>query len=110
MEKCRLRVFKNKVLRKIFQPKEDELTGDWRKLLNVELGDLYSLQNIIGLHVIESVTVRWVGHVTCRGERRGPYWILVGKPEGKRPLGRPRHGGIILNWIIKAWDGGHGVA
>jgi hypothetical protein len=77
------------VLRRIFGPKRDEVTGEWIKLHNEELNGLYSLPNIV--HVIKSRRLRWVGHVACIGEGRGVYRILVGKPEGKRPLGRPRH-------------------
>jgi hypothetical protein len=65
----------------------DEVTGEWRKVLNEELTDLYSSAKI---GVIKS-RMRWAGHVACMGERIGAYCVLVGKPEGKRPLGRPRH-------------------
>ena len=82
-----LRVFENRVLRKIFGPKRDEVTGEWRKLHNEELNDLYSLPNIV--RVVESRRMRWAGHVARMGEKRGVYRVLVGKPEGKRPLGRP---------------------
>jgi hypothetical protein len=81
-------VFQNKVLRRIFGPKSDEVTGGWRKLHNEELCDLYSLPSIIG--IIKSRRMRWVGHVARMGEKRNGYRLLVGKPEGKRPLGRPR--------------------
>jgi hypothetical protein len=84
-EESRLRVFENRVLRRIFGPKRDEVTGEWRRLHNKELYALYSSTNII--RVIKSRRVRWTGHVACMGERRG---ALVGKPEGRRPLGRPR--------------------
>ena len=84
-EECRLRVFENRVLRRIFGPKRDEETGEWRKLCNEELNDLYSSPNIIP--VIKSRRIRWVGHVLCMGESRGVYGVLVGKPQGKRPLG-----------------------
>jgi hypothetical protein len=87
-EKCRLRVFENKVLRRIFGPKRDEVTGEWRRLHNKELYALYSTPNII--RVIKSRRVRWAGHVARMGERRGAYRALVGKPEESRPLGRPR--------------------
>jgi len=76
------------VFRGIFGPKRDEVRGEWRKLRNVELNDLYCSPNIV--RVIKSRRMRWAGHVECMGERRGVYMILVGKPEGKRPLGRPR--------------------
>jgi hypothetical protein len=87
-QECRLRVFKNKVLRRIFGPKRDEVTGEWRRLHNKELYTLYSSPNII--QVIKSRRLRLAGHVACMGERRGAYRALVGKPEGRRPLGRPR--------------------
>jgi len=75
-------------LRRIFGPKRDEVTGEWRKLHNEELNDLYSFPNII--RVIKSRRMRGAGHVARLGERRGVYRVLVQKPEGKRPLGRPR--------------------
>jgi hypothetical protein len=80
-------VFENRVLREIFGTKRDEVTGEWRKLRNEELNDLYSSPNIVW--VIKSRRKRWVGHVVHMGEGRGIYRVLVGKPEGKRPLGRP---------------------
>ena len=76
------------VLRRIFGPKRDEVAGDWRKLHNEEHNDLYSTPNIVG--VIKSRRMRRVGHVARMGEWRGVYRISVGKPEGKRPLGKPR--------------------
>jgi len=79
-------LFENMVLRRIFGPKRDEVTGEWRKLHNVELNDLYSSPNIFRL--IKSRRMRWVGHVARMRENRGVYRGLVGKPEGKRPLGR----------------------
>jgi hypothetical protein len=82
-------VFENRVLRRVFGPKRDEVTGEWRKLHNEELSDLYSLPNIV--RVVKSRRMRWVGHVTRMGEGRGVHRVLVGKPEGKRPLERPRH-------------------
>jgi len=89
-EKRRLRVFENSVLRrKVLGPKRDEVTGEWRKLHNEELEDLYSLPNIVW--VVKSRRMRWAGRVARMGEGRGVYRVLVGKPEGKRPLGRPRH-------------------
>ena len=75
------------MLRRIFGPKRDEVTGEWRKVHNEELNDLYSLPNII--RVIKSRRMRWAGHVERMGERRDLYVVLVGKPEGKQPLGRP---------------------
>jgi len=76
------------VLRRIFEPKRDEVNGEWRKLHNEELNDLYSSPNIFG--EIKSRRMRWAMHVARMGERRGVYRDLVGKPEGKRSLGRPR--------------------
>jgi hypothetical protein len=76
------------VLRRIFGPKWDEVTGEWRRLQNQELHALYSSPNII--QVIKSRRLRWAGHVARMGERRGAYRALVGKPEGRRPLRRPR--------------------
>ncbi|KAJ4445180.1 hypothetical protein ANN_06981 [Periplaneta americana] len=84
----RLRVFENKVLRKIFGAKRDEITGEWRKLHNTELHALYSSPDII--RNIKSRRLRWAGHVARMGESRNAYSVLVGRPEGKRPLGRPR--------------------
>ena len=84
----RLRVFENRVLRRIFGPERDEVTGEWRRLNNEELYAVYSSTNII--RVINSRRLRWAGHVARRGERRGAYRALVGKPEGMRPLGKPR--------------------
>jgi len=83
-----LRVFENMVLRRIFGPSWDEVTGEWRRLYNEELNDLYSSPNIVW--VIKSRRMRWAGHVAHMGEEKGEYRILVGKPEGRRPLGRPR--------------------
>jgi hypothetical protein len=83
-----LRVFENMVLRRIFGPRMDGVTGDWRRLHNEELNDLYSSPNI--WRVIKSRRRRWVWHVARMGEERGAYRVLVGKPERKRPLGRPR--------------------
>ena len=88
-EKRSLRVFENRVLRKIFGPTREGVTGEWRKLHNEELNDLYCSPNIV--RVITSRRMRWVGHVARMGERRRVYRVLVGKPVGKRPLGRPRH-------------------
>jgi hypothetical protein len=81
-------VFENRVLRTIFGPKRHVVTGDWRKLLNEVLHNLYSSSNII--RMIKSRRIRWAGHVARIGEKRNAYKILVRKPEGKRPLGRPR--------------------
>jgi len=87
-EERRLRVFENRVLRRLFGPKRDELTGEWRKLHNEDLGDLYTLPNIV--RVVKSRGMRWAGHVARMVQERGVHRVLVGKPEGKRPLGRPR--------------------
>jgi len=80
-EEHRLRVFENWVLRRIFGPKRDEITGDWRKLHRKELSDVYSSPNIVQL--IKARNMRWAGHVARMGERGGVYRVLVGKPEGK---------------------------
>ena len=83
-----LKVFDYKVLRTVFGPKRDEVTGEWRKLHNEELNDLYSLPNTV--RVVKSRRMKWAGHVARMGEDRGLHRVLVGKPEEKRPLGRPR--------------------
>jgi hypothetical protein len=79
-------VFENRVLRRIFGPKRDEVTEEWRKLHNEELHDLYSSPSII--RILKLRRMRWAGHVVRIGEKRKAYWLLVGKPEGRRPLGR----------------------
>jgi hypothetical protein len=81
-------VFENRVLKRIFGPKRDEVTGRWRKLHNEELHNFYSSTDII--RQVKSRRMRWAGHVARMEEERKVYKILVGKPEGKRPLGRPR--------------------
>ena len=81
-------MFENRVLRRVFGPKRDDVTGEWRKLHNEELSDLYPLPNIV--RVVKS-KMRWAGHVARMGDGREVHRVLVGKPEGKRPLGRPRH-------------------
>jgi hypothetical protein len=86
-EEHRLRIFENRVLRKTFGPKRED-DESWRKLHNDELHSLYSSPNIV--RVIKSRRMRWAGHVARMGEGRGVYRVLVGRPEGKRPLGRPR--------------------
>jgi len=91
-EERKLRVFENMVLRRIFGPRRDEVTGEWRRLHNEELSDLYSSPNIV--RVIKSRRMRWAAHVARIGEETRVYRALVGKPEGKRPLGRPR-----IRWL-----------
>jgi hypothetical protein len=98
-------VFENRVLRRIFGPKRDGVTGDWRKLHNDELQDMYSSPNIIRM---KSRRMRWAVHIARLGEKRNAYKILVGKPEGKRPLGRPRHwwvDNIKIDLRETGWDG-----
>ena len=118
---CRLRVFENRVLRRVFGPKRDKVTGEWTKLHNEEFSDLYSLTNIV--RVVKSRRMRWAGHVARMGQGRGVYRILMGKPEGKRPLGRPRRrwednikmdlqevGGVVAtgrSWHRIGTGGGH---
>jgi hypothetical protein len=108
-------VFENRVLRRIFGPKRDGVTGGWRKLHNEELHNMYPSPSII--RIKKSRRMRWVGHVARMGERRNVYRLLVGKPEGKRPLGRPRRRWIdnikiylleivlsVVDWIGLAQD------
>jgi hypothetical protein len=110
-------VFENRVLRRMFGLKRDEATEEWRRLHNEELNDLYSSPNII--RVIKSRRMRWAGHVARMGEEGGAYRILVGRPEGRRPPGRPRRrwedniktvlrevGWGGMNWIELAQDRG----
>ena len=78
----------NRVLRRIFVPKRDKKTGEWRKLNKEEFNDLYCSPNIV--RVIKSKRIRWEGHIARMGEKRGLWKVLMGKPEGKRPLGRSR--------------------
>jgi len=87
-EERKLRMFENMVLRRIFGPRRDEVTGEWRRLHNEELHNLYSSPNIVW--VIKWRRMRWAGHVARMGEERGVYRVLVRKPDGKRPLGRPK--------------------
>jgi hypothetical protein len=87
-------VFENRVLRRIFGPMRDEVTGEWRKLHNEELRDLYSSPSII--RMIKPRRMRWVGRVARMGEKMNVYRLLVGKPEGKRPRGRPRRRWVDL--------------
>jgi hypothetical protein len=105
-EEHRLRVFENRVLRRIFGPKRDEVTGGWRKLHNEELHNLYASPSII--RMLKSRRMRWAGHVTRMGEKRNAYRILVGNPEGKRPLGRPKRrwmNNIKMDLRQIGWDG-----
>jgi len=81
-------VFEHRVLRRKFGPKREAVTEEWRKLHNEELNNLFSSPNIVW--VIKSRRMRWAGHVARMGEGRVVYRVLVGKPEGRRPLGRPR--------------------
>jgi hypothetical protein len=99
-------VFENRVLRGIFGPKRDGVTGEWRRLHNEELNDLYSSPDII--RVIKLRRIRWAGHVARVGDRRGSYRVLVGGHEGKRPFGRFRHrcGDNIKTDLQEVeWDG-----
>jgi hypothetical protein len=105
-EEHRLRVFENRVLGRIFGPKRDNVTGDWRKLHNEELHNLYSSPNIS--RMIKSKRMRWAGHVARMGESRNEYRILVGKPERQRPLGRSRRrwaDNIKMYLREIGWDG-----
>jgi hypothetical protein len=82
-EERRLEVFENRVLRRVFGPKRDEVTGEWRKLHNEELDDLYSLPNIV--RVVKSRRMRWASHVARMGAGRGVHRVLVGKTIGENP-------------------------
>jgi hypothetical protein len=96
-------VFENRVLRWIFGTKRDEVTGEWRKLHNEELRDLYSSPSII--RIIKSRT-RWAGHIARKMEKRNAFRLLVRKPEGKNHKEDQDVGGwIILGWILERWDG-----
>jgi hypothetical protein len=100
-------VLENRVLRRICGPKMDEVTGQWRKLHNGELNNLYSYPNII--RQIRSGRMRWAGHVAHMEVERRVYKVLVGKPEGERPLGRPRHRWRMESkWILGRLAGGSG--
>jgi hypothetical protein len=106
----RLRVFENRVLRRIFGPKRNEEMGEWRKLHSGELRNLYSSPDII--RQIKSRRMRWAGHVARMGEGRNVYRVLVGKPEGKRPLKRRRRrweDGTKMDLREIGWGGGCGV-
>jgi hypothetical protein len=96
-EEHRLRMFHNSLLRRLFGPKRDEVMGDSRKQHNEEIRNLCSSPNII--RMIRSRRMRWTGHVARLGEKRNPYMILVGKTEGRKPLGRPRYGWVDNNKI-----------
>ena len=101
----KLRVFENMVLRRIFGPRREEVTGEWRRLNNEELNDLYSSPNI--LRVIKPRRMRWAGHVARMDEERGVYRVLVVKPEGKNKWGDLGVDGcIILGWISRRWGVG----
>ena len=102
-EERKLMVFENMVLSRIFGPRRDEVTGEWRRLHNEELNDLYASPNIV--RVIKSRRMRWAGHVARMGEERWAYRVLVGKPEGKRSLGRPRRKWISRRWDVGMWTG-----
>jgi hypothetical protein len=105
-EEYKLRVFENRVLRRIFGPKGDKEREGWRKLHNEELHDLYSSSSMI--RIIKSRRMRWAGHVARMGEKRNVYRLLVGKPEGKSPLGRPRHwtvDNIKMDIVQMGWGG-----
>jgi hypothetical protein len=98
-------VFENRVLRRIFGQKRDEVTREWRKLHNEEFRDLYSMQSIIT--IIKS-RMRWAGHVAQMGEKRNMYRLLVGEPEGERRLGRPRSrwvDNIKMDLGVIGWGG-----
>jgi hypothetical protein len=116
-EEDRLRVFENRVLRRVFGPQRDELMAEWRMLHSGELHNLYSFPNII--RQIKSRRMRWAGHMVCMGEGRKAYKVFVGKSEGKRALRRSRHrwkngikialreigwGGRDVEWIHPAQD------
>jgi hypothetical protein len=105
----RLRVFENWALRRIFGPMRDGVTGEWRRLHNEELNDLYSSSNLI--RVIKSRRMRWAGHVARMGEGRDAYRVLVGRSEGRRPLERPRRrweDNLIMD-LQEVGCGGHGL-
>ena len=99
-------MFQNRVLRRVLGPKRDEVTGEWRKLHNHKLSDLYSLPNIV--RVVKSRRMRWAGHVARMGEGRGVHRVLVVKPEGKRPLGRPRRRWEDIKMDLREVVGGGG--
>ena len=103
-EERRLTLFENRALR-IFAHRRDEVKGEWRKLYNEELNDVYCSANIVRL--ITSRRMRWAGHVARTGEGRGVYRVFNGETEGKNHLGDPgADGRIILGWIFRKWDVG----
>jgi hypothetical protein len=103
-EEQRLRVFENRVLRRIFGPKRDEATGEWRRLHNEDVNDLYSSPNII--RAMKSRIMRWAGHVARMEGRRGADKFLVGRPERKTPLGRSRRRWESnIKMDLQEWDG-----
>jgi len=105
LEEGRLRVFENRVLRRIFRPKRDEVTTEWRKLHNEELNDLYSSPNIV--RVIKSRRMRWAGHVGPMGDRRDVCRVLLGTSERKDHLKDLGVGvRMILRWMFRKWDVG----
>jgi hypothetical protein len=93
-EERRLRVFENRVLRRIFGPRREEVRGEWRKLHYEEINDLHSSPNIV--RMIKSRIMRWAGHVARMGQKRGVYRVLVEKSKGKSPFGRPGVDGRII--------------
>jgi hypothetical protein len=114
-EESRMKVFQNRVMSRVFGSKRDDVTEEWKKLHNKELNDLYSLPNIV--RVVKSRRMRWAGHGARMGEGRGVQRVSVGKPEGKRPFGRPRRrlednikidlqevGGGCGDWMERAQD------
>jgi len=104
-EESKLRLSENMVLRRIFGPRRDEVTGEWRKLHNEELNDLYCSPNIV--RVIKSRRMRWAGHVARMGEERGMYRVMLGKPEGRSHWGDLGvDGWIILGRISRRWNVG----
>jgi hypothetical protein len=106
-EEHRLRVFENRMLRRIFGPKRDEVKGGWKKLYNEEFCDLYSSPSII--RIIKSRRMRWTGHVARMGEKRNTYRLMVGRPEGKRPIGRPTTRRWVDNIKMNLGETGWGV-
>jgi hypothetical protein len=100
-------VYENRVLRRIFGPKRDEVTGEWRRVHNEELNDMNSSPNVIW--VIKSRIMRWTGHVAHTWERKGAYRVLWGNLRERDHLeDQGIDGRIILKWIFKKWDWGHG--